>query len=63
MMYTREFDRFSMKGETADDNNVIQEHIVNDVPLFVDDAGRVWNEGGQYIARYIEVEPGNGISC
>jgi len=63
MFNTRAFDQHAMRGETSQDDKIILEHINNEVPLFVDDAGRVWNEGGEYIAKYVEVEPGDGISC
>lgn len=63
MFNTRKFDQYSMRGETEQDNKIILEYVNDDVPLFVDNAGRVWSEGGQYIAKYTDTEPGDGISC
>jgi hypothetical protein len=63
MMYTREFDRFSMKGETGQDDAVILSYLNDEVPLFADNEGRVWTEGDVYIARYVDTEPGDGIGC
>lgn len=63
MFSTREFDQYAMRGETSQDDAVILSYLNDEVPLFVDDAGRVWTEGDVYIARYVDTEPGDGIGC
>ncbi len=50
-------------GVTEADNKAILEAINNQIELTIDELGRVWNEGGEYIADAEETELGNGIGC
>ncbi len=50
-------------GITEADNKAILEAINNQIELTIDELGRVWNEGGEYIADAEETEKGDGIGC
>lgn len=54
---------YNYLGVTENDNKAILEAIENEIELEIDEVGRVWNEGGQYIADAEETEEGNGIGC
>ena len=54
---------YNYLGVTENDNKAILEAIDNEIELEIDEVGRVWNEGGQYIADAEETEKGNGIGC
>ena len=57
------FDKYSMTGATPEDCAAIQKMIDAEVDMTIDAAGRVWNEGGPYIANCVDTEPGDGIGC
>lgn len=59
----RNFDAFAMTGVTEEDNKAIMKNLENDIELTVDESGRVWNSGGQWIADCIDIEAGAGIAC
>ena len=59
----KKFDIYSMTGRTEEDCRAIREMIDADIEMTIDEYGRVFNEGGQYIADGIEGEPGTGIAC
>jgi predicted RNA-binding protein YlqC (UPF0109 family) len=59
----KQFNGYIMRGVTEKDNQVILKHNKKQIELFVDDFGRVFNEGGRYIADAKETEEGNGIYC
>jgi len=54
---------FAIQGLTEEDNKEIQRCINKDIELSIDEYGRVFTEGGQYIADAKEVESGDGIGC
>ena len=56
----KKFNGYEMTGVTEADNKAIMEA---ETDLFIDQFGRVWTEGGIYIADAIETESGNGIYC
>ena len=57
------FDEYAMTGVSEEDNKAIMEHLENGIELTVDETGRVWNSGGQWIADCVDTEEGNGIAC
>lgn len=59
----RDFNGYKMTGLTDDDNKAIMDAINQQIGLKIDELGRVWNSGGQYVADAEEVEPGLGILC
>lgn len=59
----RDFDKYTMLGMTVEDNEAIMKHIDNDIELTVDERGRVWNSGGEWIANCIDTEIGSGLAC
>lgn len=59
----REFSEYMMTGATEEDNKAIMEHLEKDIELTVDENGRVWNSGGQWIADCVYTEAGSGIAC
>ena len=59
-MKMKKFNGYAMTGVTVADNKAIMEA---ETDLFIDHSGRVWTEGGIYIADAVEVEPGCGIYC
>jgi len=59
----KKFTSYNYLGVTENDNKAILEAIDNEIELEIDEVGRVWNEGGQYIADAEETEKGNGIGC
>lgn len=59
----KDFDEYTMMGATEEDNEAILESLENGIDLTVDDAGRVWNSGGIWIADCRNVEVGEGIAC
>jgi hypothetical protein len=54
---------YNYLGVTENDNKAILEAIENEIELEIDELGRVYNEGGIYIADAEETEKGNGIGC
>jgi hypothetical protein len=54
---------YNYLGVTQNDNKAILEAIENEIELEIDELGRVYNEGGIYIADAEETEKGNGIGC
>ncbi len=61
----KEFNIYTMRGASAEDNKVLNEYINNDLEdtLECDEYGRVFNALGGYIADYIETDAGDGIGC
>ena len=60
----KKFDGFRMKGRTEEDNTIIFKTAEKEIEMTVDDQRMiVYNEGGQYIADYEDVEEGYGIFC
>lgn len=59
----KKFTSYNYLGITENDNKAILEAIEKEIELEIDEVGRVWNEGGQYIADAEEVEAGFGIGC
>jgi hypothetical protein len=54
---------YNHTGVTENDNKAILEAIENEIELEIDELGRVYNEGGIYIADAEETEKGDGIGC
>ncbi len=54
---------YNHTGATEQDNKAILEAVEAGIELTIDELGRVWNEGGQYIADAEETEKGNGVGC
>ena len=54
---------YKYKGVTEADNEAILKAIEKEIELTIDEVGRVFNEGGQYIADAEETEEGDGIGC
>ncbi len=54
---------FAIQGKSEDDNKIMLDTNKNGIEMTIDEFGRVYNEGGQYIADAEEVEPGEGIGC
>jgi hypothetical protein len=60
----KKFDGVRMKGRTDEDNTIILKTAEKEIEMIVDDQRMiVYNEGGQYIADYEDVEEGYGIFC
>lgn len=59
----KKFDGTCMRGLTEQDNKIILEHAEQRIEMTIDEIGRVFNEGGIYIADAEEVDVGNGIYC
>jgi hypothetical protein len=60
---TKKLNIYNHIGVTEADNKAILEAIENEIELEIDELGRVWNEGGIYIADAEETEKGDGIGC
>ena len=60
---TKKLNIYNHIGVTEADNKAILEAIENEIELEIDELGRVYNEGGIYIADAEEVEAGFGIGC
>jgi len=60
---TKKLNIYNHIGVTEADNKAILEAYGNGIELIIDESGRVWNEGGQYIADAEETEKGNGVGC
>jgi hypothetical protein len=60
---TKKLNIYNHKGITEADNKAILEAYGNGIELIIDESGRVWNEGGEYIADAEETEKGDGIGC
>jgi hypothetical protein len=54
---------YNHTGITEADNKAILEAVEAGIELTIDELGRVYNEGGIYIADAKEVEAGFGIGC
>ena len=54
---------YNHTGATEADNKAILEAVDAGIELTIDELGRVYNEGGEYIADAEETELGNGIGC
>ena len=59
----KRFNGYEMKGLTASDNKIILQHKANRNNLTIDEAGKVYNEGGIYIADANDVGSGLGVYC
>jgi hypothetical protein len=59
----KKVDVFAIKGKTEEDNKVILATSKKRIEMVIDDYGRIYNEGGQYIADGEVVESGFGIGC
>ena len=62
-MATKKLNIYNYTGVTEADNKAILEAVDAGIELTIDELGRVWNEGGQYIADAEETEKGNGVGC
>ena len=60
---TKKLNIYNHTGATEQDNKAILEAYGNGIELIIDESGRVWNEGGEYIADAEETEKGNGVGC
>lgn len=56
-------DIFAIKGITKKDDNALLLCNRSGIEMTIDEFGRVFNEGGQYIANAEEVESDFGIGC
>jgi hypothetical protein len=54
---------YNHTGATEADNKAILKAVEAGIELTIDELGRVYNEGGIYIADAEETELGNGIGC
>jgi len=54
---------YAVKGLTEKDDKAILDHNKKGIEMTIDEYGRVFNEGGIYIADAKEVEPGFGVGC
>jgi hypothetical protein len=63
MKMLKKLNIYNHTGVTEADNKAILEAIENEIELEIDELGRVYNEGGIYIADAEETEKGNGIGC
>ena len=59
----KKFDGYCMKGITEYDNKAILAYQERQIEMSIDPQGRVWSEGGIYIADATEAEAGGGIYC
>ncbi len=56
------FDEFNYRGLTTPDNMILRKYLKKNLELSIDNNGRVYTEGGKYIADAIEaLENGIGI--
>ena len=62
-MATKKLNIYNYTGVTEADNKAILEAVDAGIELTIDELGRVYNEGGIYIADAEETELGNGIGC
>ncbi len=60
---TKKLNIYNHTGITEADNKAILEAVDAGIELTIDEFGRVYNEGGIYIADAEETELGNGIGC
>jgi len=60
---TKKLNIYNHTGVTEQDNKAILEAVEAGIELTIDELGRVYNEGGIYIADAEETELGNGIGC
>lgn len=60
---TKKLNIYNHAGVTEADNKAIMEAYGNGIELTIDELGRVYNEGGMYIADAEETEKGDGIGC
>lgn len=54
---------YTHKGLTKADDEEIIECIVENIDMTIDEQGRVWTEGGIYIADVEYIGEGMGIAC
>ena len=54
------FDEWNFKGATGADQLILRKYLKKNIELTMDDNGRVYTEGGKYIADAVQ-EDGNGI--
>jgi len=60
---TKKLNIYNHTGITEADNKAILKAVEAGIELTIDELGRVYNEGGIYIADAEETELGNGIGC
>ena len=60
---SKKLDIYNYRGTTEQDNKIIMEAVNNEIELSIDEFGRVYNEGGIYIADAVETDNGNGVGC
>ena len=60
---TKKLNIYNHTGATEADNKAILEAVDAGIELTIDELGRVYNEGGIYIADAEETEEGDGIGC
>jgi len=59
----KDMDIWNFRGLTKKDDKEMKKRIKKDIPLLIDDDGKVYNEGGMYIADAIyDSENGVGIA-
>jgi len=56
-------DIFAIKGMAKKDDKAMLSCNRSGIEMVIDEFGRVYNEGGQYIANAEEVESGSGAGC
>lgn len=59
----KNIDIFAIKGLTKKDDKAMMDCNRAAIEMTIDEFGRVYNEGGQYIANAEEVESGFGVGC
>ncbi len=59
----KKVDVCSIKGKTKEDDKAILLTNKRQIEMTIDEHGRIFNEGGQYIADGDIVESGFGIGC
>lgn len=59
----KKVDVFAIKGKTKADDKAILATNKKGIEMTIDEYGRIFNEGGQYIADGEIVEAGEGIGC
>lgn len=62
-MKMKNVDIFAIRGMAKKDDRAMLSSNKRDIEMTIDEFGRVYNEGGQYIADAKEVESGFGIGC
>lgn len=62
-MLRKKFNVYNHTGATEADNKAILDAVGAGIELTIDESGRVYNEGGIYIADAEETEKGDGIGC